>query len=54
MWNSRKSMEAEQKILDDFYGAKLRHLCTVWNGNARIKQGETEKLNTLVDELQND
>ena len=52
---SREELKQKQtqEILNDFYGGKLRNFCAALIGSTRIKEEEAEKLNALIDELQN-
>ena len=41
-----------QEILNDFYDGNLSNFCVALIGNARIKEEEVDRLNALIDELQ--
>lgn len=53
---SREELKQKQtqEILNDFYGGRLRNFCAALIGNTRIKEEEAEKLNDLIDKLQNE
>lgn len=42
-----------QEIVDNFYGGKLENFCAAFIGNTQIESEDMERLNRLIDELQN-